>query len=389
MNGDDLQRERSVMPTRVLALSPSKGLGGGIEMYTQSVLAAVRELGIEVTKCSLASPRSPSGLKAKVGFLVRVLRASAEMRHTESEVLCFHAGLLPVALLARLRIGNTAPTVAFFHGLEIWTSGRWSRVLRRHRSVRSIAVSSYSAGTMGIDAHCGVLAPGIPASIFGDLVSIDRSTLNTDPLKVLSVFRLEDYGQKGGPELVRATAQLRADGHAIRLTIAGRDGTSELLERDLNRYGDLLTVIRSPSSESLLSCYADANVFALATRQQGPPQPYGEGFGIVLAEAALAGLPVVAPASGGSHDAFLEGVTGVSPRDQSIKSLTDVMSWLASHPMEALIMGTNGREWARQVFRPASYSDQVADIVWGQGSYLRWKGLRLVQSISPPSGAYE
>jgi glycosyltransferase involved in cell wall biosynthesis len=226
------------------------------------------------------------------------------------------------------------------------------------------------------EADVGILAPSIPAPLSRDLLAIERGSLVTDDIRVLSVFRLDAYGRKGGRELVAAIAALRSEGYSVTLTLAGRDAPNEYLNRDLERFRDWLSVIRSPSVAALVKCYANATLFALATRQQGCLDRGGEGFGIVLAEAALASLPVLAPACGGSRDAFIEGVTGVSPSDQSLDALTDVLRWMLDHPQETRTMGANGRRWAQRAFDPCAYPARVADVVWGQGVHRQWLGLQ-------------
>ena len=72
--------------------------------------------------------------------------------------------------------------------------------------------------------------------------------------------------------------------------------------------------------QELVDLYGGADIFVLASRQHRRPGPAGEGFGIVLAEAALAGLPVMAPANDGSRDAFVPGLTGMRPVDQSVEA---------------------------------------------------------------------
>jgi glycosyltransferase involved in cell wall biosynthesis len=336
----------------------------------------VRELGVEVVELAFTSRSLSSGPAAKARFLARVFRASGSLHRTDTDVLCFHLGLLPAAMLAHYRLATATPITTFFHGIEIWSGSRIERVLRRRPSIRPVTVSSFSAGTMVDDRDVGILAPSVPAPLVRDLLAIDRGCRPVQDVRMLSVFRLGDYVLKGGPELVGAVAWLRSEGYSVTLTFAGRDAPNELLDRDLERYGEWLTVVRSPSEATLVDHYANATLFALATRQQGRPRPFGEGFGIVLAEAALAGLPVLGPASGGSRDAFIEGVTGVSPRDQSLGSLIDIIRWMLDHPQEALVMGTNGRRWARRAFDPGAYPARVADVVWGQGTYLRWLGLQ-------------
>jgi phosphatidylinositol alpha-1,6-mannosyltransferase len=70
---------------------------------------------------------------------------------------------------------------------------------------------------------------------------------------------------------------------------------------------------RVPGSE-LPDLYACADVFALSCRSRwgGLEQ---EGFGIVLVEAAAAGVPCVTIATGGTADAVADGLTGLVVRD--------------------------------------------------------------------------
>jgi phosphatidyl-myo-inositol dimannoside synthase len=373
----DVNSDRGTrVPSRVLALTPSRGLGGGIEVYAQAVLDAMRVLGVEVIELAYTSPLRSSGFASKARYVAQAFKASEALHRTDTEVLCFHAGLLPAAMLARRRLGTARPITIFFYDVDdIWTSSTHKRVLRRRPSVHRVTISSFSAGMMVGDGDVAILVPSIPATLVRDLLAIDRAPPPTQEQRVLSVLRLGAYARKGGRELVGALARLRSEGYSVTLTLAGRDAPSELLDRDLEDHGEWLKVVRSPSAAALVGCYAKATLFALATRQQGRPRPAGEGFGIVLAEAALAGLPVLGPAYGGSRDAFIEGVTGASPRDQSLDSLTDILRWMFDNPNEVETMGANGRRWARRAFDPDSYPARVADVVWGQGTYVRWLGV--------------
>ena len=62
--------------------------------------------------------------------------------------------------------------------------------------------------------------------------------------------------------------------------------------------------------------YGCADVFAMSCRDRWFGRE-AEGFGIVFLEAAACGVPAVAGASGGSHEAVADGETGyvVAPRD--------------------------------------------------------------------------
>jgi glycosyltransferase involved in cell wall biosynthesis len=81
----------------------------------------------------------------------------------------------------------------------------------------------------------------------------------------------------------------------------------------------------------------------------------------VLLEAQVAGTAVVGPAHGGSPDAYLDGVTGVTPRDESAAALAQVLRVLLSQPAKLSEMGSLGAQWASKRFAPDRYAGLVVD----------------------------
>ncbi|WP_432735639.1 glycosyltransferase family 4 protein [Maridesulfovibrio sp. FT414] len=80
----------------------------------------------------------------------------------------------------------------------------------------------------------------------------------------------------------------------------------------------------------------------------------GESFGLVIAEAMAAGLPVITHPSEGLRDnAQLElvdnGRTGIVARNT--REYAEAVRFLLTHPEEAKTMGENGREKAQKQFR--------------------------------------
>ena len=102
--------------------------------------------------------------------------------------------------------------------------------------------------------------------------------------------------------------------------------------------------------------FAAADLCVLATRTRFGRNPYGEGFGLVLIEAQVAGTPVVAPAYGGSNDAFIEGVTGVAPADESAGALAKTLGQLLGDRSRLAQMGKCAAEWSREFFAPERYA---------------------------------
>jgi glycosyltransferase involved in cell wall biosynthesis len=101
---------------------------------------------------------------------------------------------------------------------------------------------------------------------------------------------------------------------------------------------------------------ASADLFVLATRTQFGRKASGEGFGLVLLEAQVAGTPVVGPAYGGSREAFIDNVTGAAPTDESSGALAELLNRMLDDPKRLALMGEWGARWARESFAPEQYA---------------------------------
>jgi glycosyltransferase involved in cell wall biosynthesis len=156
---------------------------------------------------------------------------------------------------------------------------------------------------------------------------------------------------------------LRDQGLDVHLTIAGREPAAKELEQEASLHRQWLRLVNSPSIDQLVECYAESGVFVLATRNQVRPTPQVEGFGIVLAEAALAGVPAISSAIGGCRDAILDGVTGFLPPHFSTTTLTDALAWCIAHPTELANAGLNARTWAAKKYHHDAYRDTVARLL--------------------------
>ena len=76
----------------------------------------------------------------------------------------------------------------------------------------------------------------------------------------------------------------------------------------------------------------------------------------MLLEAQVAGTAVVGPAHGGSPDAYLDGVTGATPRDESVAALGQVLDEVTTQPDRLADMGAQGASLARARFAPDQYA---------------------------------
>ena len=134
-----------------------------------------------------------------------------------------------------------------------------------------------------------VCPPGIDVERF--------AALERRPELVVSIGRL--VWEKGHQDVLRALAALRrgvVPGTAPRVLVVGSGPEQERLRRHADELGvgDLLE-LRTLSYEEMPQAYARATCLVLASL---PTPLWEEQFGMVLAEAMAAGVPVVAASSG-------------------------------------------------------------------------------------------
>jgi phosphatidyl-myo-inositol dimannoside synthase len=173
---------------------------------------------------------------------------------------------------------------------------------------------------------------------------------------LVTAFRLDDWRQKGLTQLLEAVAALGADD--IRVTVCGTGEPQADLRQLVSRYR--WCALRPGLDDAGLAReLADADLFVLATRTKCGRRPSGEGFGLVLLEAQVAGTAVVGPAFGGSHDAFVDHVTGLAPADETAAALAAVLADLLRDRMRLERMGKLAAEWARRSFLPQRYAAQA------------------------------
>jgi len=350
-------------PGPVLLLAPSRGLGGGIERYVATVQSAFADQGVRHQRLDLARP-GPSGHRALLAEATAALAGISQ----PARVIVAHRALLPVAaILARLR--RVCGISVICHGSDVWgarSRARWlaENWLMRRRDVRIVAVSSFTAGALFPTAlvpgaKATILPPGLSRAWFGELV--DAAAADRDPhpgLELMTAFRLDDWRDKGLPQLTAAIAALgRTD---VRLTVCG---SGELPPDLLALAGDYPWCRLRPglADRELAAQLAASDLFVLATRTRSGRRSCGEGFGLVLLEAQVAGTAVVGPAHGGSPGAYLDGVTGATPRNESVAALARVLDVLLREPARLAEMGAQGAAWARASFAPDRYATLAVD----------------------------
>ncbi len=157
-----------------------------------------------------------------------------------------------------------------------------------------------------------------------------------------------DWERKGGPELVRAFRDVRAEVPDAELWIVGcRPAVSE----------PGVVVRGRLSREETAECYREADVFCLPSRMDPSAS--------VLAEAAGFGLPVVATAVGGNVERVRDGVSGFLVGREG---LAEKLRVLLEDVELRERMGAAGREMARREFTWAAVAGRIAARIEGEFS---------------------
>jgi len=348
------------MTGRALLLSPSCGLGGGIERYVETLQWAFSAQGVEHSRVDLCHADHQARVSAHARMLTqcrRLLRAN----RAPTRLVVAHRALLPLAsLLAREPFACGISVIC--HGTDVWgdrprlRQGIESRLMGRP-DVRVIAVSSFTAGALSANCPATILPPGLSRDWFQTLVaSSKRDRKRNDEVSLITAFRLGDWRGKGLPQLLGAVAALKRTD--VRVSICGSGEPSQELQSLIRKY-PFAKLLPGLTDHELACELAEADLFVLATRTRSGRDSSGEGFGLVLLEAQVAGTPVIAPASGGSHDAYLDRVTGVAPTEESAESLSETLNELLRDPCRLAQMGQKAGEWARDAFSPEHYASRA------------------------------
>ena len=293
----------------------------------------------------------PESLAMYARFFFRSLALA--LTHRFDAVHAFRA--LPEGLVAWAVARLTfRPVVIYAHGEELTTWGRGGkfkamRFALRHAD-RVIANSEHTRDTlleMDIDAaRITIIYPGVDVSVFrpGLDVSGLRESLGirTDEKLVFSVGRLSR--RKGFDQMIRAVAQLHAEGIPLRYVIAGIGEDADYLDGLITEHNAQGIVYRIGAvSEADLPRWMNAcDTFAMPNRDIDGDN---EGFGMVFIEAGACGKPVLAGDAGGTGAAVLDGLTGLRVDGTSVKAVANGLIRLLSGTGDVMEMGQSG--WKR------------------------------------------
>lgn len=298
---------------RILQLSSARHFGGG-ERHFVDLTNGLGQSGHEVFAVTTPdSPILPELQNVPSGNILRLpfrkpfdvasawkLRRFA--RHRDIEII--HAHIARDYPLAALAAGRAAPRLVLTRHV-LFSMGKLHKLTRR-RVARVIAVSEAVAASLRgqeifDEAQIAVVRHGIDLERFHPVVARNET-------KMLRVGMLGELSPiKGQKEFVRAAAVVANQRIDVEFIIAGRDNSAD------GQYSrELMQLIESTglteriqvveSRIDVAEFLSQLDVFVSASSS--------EAFGLAIAEAMAAGVPVVATASDGAREIITNSETG-------------------------------------------------------------------------------
>src|ERR1700760_3979647 len=152
-----------------LLLTTSRGLGGGIERYVETVEAAFTLEGVDYGRIDQPGPGPAPHRRV---FPPAGAQAPGSGKRTRLVVA--HPRLLPAAVLTA-RQADVDGISVLCHGADVWGSPlppHWQleKTLMRRADVRVVAVSSFTAGVLFSNTAATILPPAVSRDWFTTLV---------------------------------------------------------------------------------------------------------------------------------------------------------------------------------------------------------------------------
>lgn len=189
--------------------------------------------------------------------------------------------------------------------------------------------------------------------------AVQRSGQGHQPPRLAMVARLE--GHKDQPTLIRAVALLRDQGLAVELWLIGEGSRRPELEARIAELQLSDRVRLLGSRRDIPALLAQLDQFVFSARPD-------EGFGIALAEAMAAGVPIVASDVGACREVLDGGRCGLLVEPGSAEALAAGIRQVLSDPAAARQRAEAARDRALEDFSVAAMAEAYG---WELGLTLK------------------
>jgi len=190
-----------------------------------------------------------------------------------------------------------------------------------------------------------VIPPGVDCDQWA---ARERSRDRDDAAPVRILFVGGDFARKGGPVLIDALRRLRAGGSDVELDVVTHDPVPT--EPGITVHYGL-----GPNSPALIDLYWNADIFCLPT--------LADSLALVLAEAGMAGLPLVSTDVGAIGELVRPDETGLLVPPGDDVALTAALERLVSDPALRRSLGATAQRVVRDEFNAATNASRLVDVL--------------------------
>lgn len=323
-----------------------KGLGHEVEIFTRGTpgqqVATTTHDGIPVNRARFA-PLHPFHVHLHGAFLSNVLKK----RRDDFDLLHFHTPLPPALNSVRLPALLTFHTPVRADTAAIATND-WMAWMYRAQTPVSVAlekalirraqvVSAVSSSTAD-DLSREYAVPRESIRILHNGVDPERFTVGGSAREgfILCTGRLGP--RKGHPDLLRALAILKQEGHAPRTVITGRGPLESQLKAQAERLdlNDIVDFRGFVERDELLSLLRRCRLFVFPTHYEGLPTS--------ILEAMSTACPIVTTAAPGVVDLIEHRRNGILTRVGDPHALAEAIRMLGDAPALAKTLGQTARD---------------------------------------------
>jgi len=327
---------------------------------------------VRTTKIILRSARE-NDIAGFIPFLFRAWKeARAMMLRGEVDVVLFSA--MPSAALASVLAGASAkssvPLVAISHGHDVIADNAAYQWLVRKVFARLDAMLPVSHST---GQQC--VARGLPVErLFVTPNGIDPDRFGTSfPGEMFSRAARRQVLHEQFPQLANAIGddglllcsvgrQVRRKGHEwfirnvmpqirsnVHLVLGGKGPETEVIRRAVTELGlaDRVHIPGLIAEEKLAPLYTGGDLFIMPNI---PVDGDMEGFGVVMLEAGLCGMPSIASHLEGIHDVIIEGVSGFNVAPLDAEGFASIINSYAVSPNRLDALSSTARSHTLETF---------------------------------------
>jgi len=333
---------------KILLLATEIGWNGGVQQYGRSIKEALVEEGHEVFSVETIASTGSSTKLLKLSSAVFTARRSGI-----DIVWVLHPRLAPVAvpLVRMLRI----PAIVSTYGFETWGDYplHWRQALRWARVVTGI--SNFSICMMGSPGHEAVLLP----PTWGVDQDRDRPLPHQAARTTVAFVGRFDDPYKGLDTFVELARRFQGSGWSFEAAGAG-----SIPNFAANDNGVTVRLTSNASDLEVTDLYRRSAVVVVpsrVTRSRSNKFTGGEGFGIVLLEAARAGAVTLAADEGACPETVALLGNGIVCRPTADANETMLRCLLEDIPWRQALASAGIRASTR--FSPDRLRHRVADVI--------------------------